>query len=727
MSQGSTRTPSLLIAVAFTLSATLAPIPGALAQTPTPPAGQEGDPAELRFVGGPLWRVGDQPLNLRVLVRNRGTEPLEGFRIIVGVGDRVLTRSALESTFEGQPVVSSSALPFSFPEEVPASGSTTVTIEESTGNFATFAGATEGGVYPATLTLQDASGTPLSSLQIPLTYYPEEPEVPLNIVALLPLNERPARAPSGAFLVPEEGPPILATAIADLGWLTGYLDALERFTQPVATEQPTRRTRRRAQPPPPEPLHLAVGVSPLMLEELVAMSRGFTTTEDDRIGLNDEPVERAQEAVSRLGVLLERPTIQGALLPYSFPDLPTIVDRLPVADLLAQFKSARDTLDEALGSEDGGEWLFPPAGRLDAPSLQQIQLADPSGDNVFVSHDSIAPSEPPAPVGCPEASPSFTCPIALSTAEGRSDGFMSDPGLAARLARLQTAGNDRLTLQRFFAETSMIHAELPGTPDRVIQATIPSLWHPSPRMSRLVLRGMRDAPWLESLTPSEALARSAPAAREIIAEARPLAAQPGSLFFASTEDATAVIDAYETVVPPDNLRLARLRKNLLVAQSRTLWRDPSEALDYATDTRGEAESEMGKIGLQGADDFTCTSRDCQLQLVLTNDATYPVNVALQLISPNLELDATDLVGVYEPGTEPLTIEARARGSGVFRLAVRLVTTNDAYLIEEKTIVIRSTNFNRVALIVTLGALAFLIAFYLVRWARRRGGKEPGAA
>jgi hypothetical protein len=44
----------------------------------------------------------------------------------------------------------------------------------------------------------------------------------------------------------------------------------------------------------------------------------------------------------------------------------------------------------------------------------------------------------------------------------------------------------------------------------------------------------------------------------------------------------------------------------------------------------------------------------------------------------------------------------------------------------KRITIRSTAFNRVALGITFGALAFLIFFYMFRVLRRRRGKASNA-
>lgn len=692
----------------------------ARAQSPTPAPG-----VGLRFVGGPIWRTAGQPLGLRFQIRNQTPTALDGFRIIVGVSDRVLTRSALEASFTAQPGISASALPFAFEDVVEPASSTTIRLEEPVSSFATLATAIEGGVYPATIALQDASTLQiLATVQIPLIYYPEPPEARLNIVPLLPLNERPLKGPDGAFLVGADGAVPLANAVQENGWLTGYLNELEEMTaEPEPTENGDRsnqRRDRRPAPAPPKPLQISVAVAPRMLEELVDMTDGFERVSGDPVDQSSDAAASASSAVERLVDLVTRPAVQPIVMPYSFADIPSLVARLPTDYTLQQFSEARSVLREHLDPAASRGWLFPPAGRLDDESLARVQLIQGVADNIFLAVDALdrgdATEEPP---GCPDVSQSFTCPISVTTSQATSIGFASDPGLSTRLASLQLSGNDRLSLQRFFAETSMIREEAPGVEGRVIQATIPSLWHPPPSLARTLLRGLREAPWLRSMRADEALELAEPVESDLVERLPELAAQPESSFYAALEDATEVIDSYETFAPTDNPRLERMRQNVLVAQSRTLWRDPSRMFDYISGSRSEAEEEMSKVRIEGAEDFTCTSRECRLQLVLTNEATYPVTVSLELTSPALELAEATIEDSYEPGDHPLTITAGTNSSGVFPMEARLETVDGEFVIQEKDIVIRSTNFNRIALAITLGALGFLILFYAIRPARRK--------
>jgi hypothetical protein len=683
----------------------------------------------MRFVAGPLWHQPGDRLALRLRITNGGSQTLTGFRIIVGIEDRVLNRSTLENAFRTDTGVPSSALPLQFSEEIPGGSSTTVTLAEPLSSFPTLAGASEGGVYPATLTLQDASGLQIyDSVKVPLIYYPQEPETALNVVLVLPLNERPTRSPGGSF-VTEDGITPLESALKDEGWLTAYLSALEEAAiQPEPARGPPRRQRgnqrRQSTPPPPSPLHVTLGITPRTIEELTDMSDGYQTDDDETVAAGSQAVVRAGETLENLAALFQEDTVQHALIPYAFPDLPVIVRELPIDHSLDQLNEARSLTRQQLNLGPQNEWLFPPAGRLDAPSLEQIQRVG-LGDSTFFSHDSLVQPEDLEDAGCPQFSPSFTCAVQVETAQGVSRGFVTDEGLSERMSALSIRNEDRQSLQQFFAETAMIREELPGTEDRVVQVTVPSLWRPSPRNASFLLQGVRDAPWLRDLTAEEALTELEPVERRVVEEARGLAVEPDARFFDDVVGAAEMIDSYQASVPPDNRRLARLRKNILASQSRTLWRRLGNAQDLVSSSQKEAGSELGKIALAGAEDLACTSRTCRIQLVLTNETTYPVQVMISLESPGLALQRAGVDEVFDPGSHPLAFDATVRGSGVFTLAVRMTSADGEFLIEEKQIVIRSTNFNRIALGITVGAFLFLVLFFFLRTLRRRRSKATG--
>ena len=683
----------------------------------------------LRLVGQPVWHRPADNLDVRLLISNDSDETLEGFRISVGIDDRRTSRSDLHDSYAAVPGSEATVLPFDFRTRIAPGGSELVTIDEPIASFSTLAVATEGGVYPATYRLQDASGfQDLDFVSSPVVYYPQTPETPLDVVMLLPMNDDPSIAPDGQLVEDEEGSVPLQEAAADGGWFTGWLDALESTAVPAPLERDRdgeggrRKRNRRNPPPPPRPLRLALAPTPRLLEELADMSDGYTTPSGDDLGEQSPEARGAAAALDRFKALLAEDTIEPVLVPYSFPDIPTLLERLGLEHALAQMSTATTVVRETTGVNLNDPWFFPPAGRIDERTLQQLQDAR-YGAKTFFSGTAIPFSDDPTDSGCPDSSPSFTCPISIETVTGMARGFVTDQEIAERLSFLQAGTDDRVYLQQFFAETSMIHEELPAVAGRVVQVTTPSLWHPTPRLARVLLQGLQDAPWIRTVTPDEAFKGDVEVERrEIIETADQLENTPDTTYFEAISQADEVIDSYGTMVPPTSERLRRLSRNVLVSESRTWWRDPLAGTSYATGSSEEARAEMEKVRITVAEGTTFTSRSGAILLLVSNSATYPVKVAIRFDSPGLEFDRTAIIDTYEPGNTDLTVDARATSSGGFPLAVSLETI-DGFVISTQEITITSTSFNEIALGITIGALAFLVLFYVVRAVRKRRPRE----
>jgi hypothetical protein len=649
----------------------------------------------------PVWYEPGDRLDIRLRVTNETTAGLEGYRIRVGVRDRVLSRLALAQSYETEVGLEPSTVPIEFSGTIPAGESATVTLDEPIAGFPTLAGAVEGGVFPATLSVQEPSeGGTLGTLTVPLIYHPERPERPLDLSLLVPLNDLPGVEPDGSLAADH-----LEAALLE-GWLSGYVAALEAATRPSE-----RRSRR------PDPIGLSLAPSPRLIEEL-----GVLAGRGDDPDANPEVGERAAEVLRTLRSILGREGVEHVLVPYGFPDLPTVIEELPIGHTIEQFSEAQEIWSQELGIDLAGPWVYPPAGRIHSASLEQLQLLG-HGRRVFFSPPSLVPL-PSTSAGCPEVFLSFTCAIRVETVEGTTEGLITDQILNDRLLELRGGANDRIGVQRVLAETAMIHEELPGTRGRVIHATIPTTWQPTPRMARLLIRGIQRAPWLRTHGGDDAFERSAQVVEREAAEAiERVAGAPEESFYRELERTREILDSFGSAMPPNNSRLKRLRRNLLVATSRTWAKDADRGSTYVSASAREVDAEMDKVTLSGPDDITLTSRRAPVQLVLSNETDHPIRLALHLDSPNLEFEDERIVDTYPPGNRTLTLETTARGSGVFQLSARLQTTDGRYLVDEERIVVRSTSFNVVALGLTVGAFIFLVLFFIFKALR----KQPEAS
>jgi Family of unknown function (DUF6049) len=671
------------------------------------PAGAQPDAtATIQLVDQPVWHEPEDPLALSLRVANLGADTLAGFRLQVRVYGVARTRSDLHDRFEVDPTsIELGLLDISLDTEIAPGASTVVEIDDPVSALPALATTSEGGVYPLTVTLTDAQGlTSLDSITTQLLYFPSNVETPLNLVLLWPLADFPSRSAGGHFDVdPVAGGTALEAALGERGWLSGITTALG-----------TRAG---------ESLRFGLAPGPRLIDELRDMADGYTRVTDGEpvvVGPNESTSRAAATALDRLRDLLANDNLQAVLAPYALPDLPTLGD---LEHANAQLTAAESALDDALGTTVGRGWVFPPGGRLDEPTLEGLRSSDAAA-STFLAADSMEPPALDASSTCREdfEGITYTCPVILTTTAGRARGFVLDSELQQRFGSLVNEPGERVGLQRLFAELAMIFFELPGT-ERVIAVAVPPLWHPPPGVARQFVRTISQGPWLRSRTPRGGLHLGIGAAeRALVGDSVPVRGAPDPGYVAEVQEAAEIVESFARMRPPEPL-IQRLRRDVLVAESRLWWNDAttlSIGESYATGAREEVERELSKISIGGRRNVTLTSRRGEVPLLLVNDTGYDVSLEVQLVAEGRDIEISENVirGSFPPGTSPLPFEASARSSGGFRVRVR-VQTADGYPVHETFISVRSTEFNEIALGITIGALAFLILFYIFRGARRR--------
>ncbi|MFN2586611.1 MAG: DUF6049 family protein [Actinomycetota bacterium] len=692
----------------------------------SPAAAQvEGEPPALgpyglRLVHQPFWHGSGQTLDIGLKVENLSQEPLQGFRLQIASYARVTSRSALEESFDGDPFGDPQVVTFEpFDAVVPAGAETTVTLDTPLADLATLALDTEsGGVYPLGIDLADANGTLLgASVVTELIYYPEEPlETSLPAVLVAPLNEVATRGPDGVFEEGAEGTVPLEQALGPDGWISGTLAAMDRAAG--------------------RGLHFGLAPTPRLVEEIADMADGYTRRAPDgseeQVPPDAETPRAARAALEALVALLETNGVQPLLVPYSFPDLPALAHteaRTGPGPIAAQLTVAEEVLAD-LDLSKGGftrRWVFPPAGRLDGEALEELRvLSAATGSRTFFSAESLAPPPDTTVAGCPVELLTFACPVAV----GETQGYAADPGLQQRFIALAQPGEDRLDLQRLLSETAMIREEVPGVEERVIQATMPSLWHPRPRLARLLFRGLATAPWLTTLTPNQGLHQTAPAAeRAVVSVLGDLPRAPEGDYFAELAEAEDVVEDLRDIGAPDTL-VSRLERDILVAFGRSWWSDDvlfDRASGYASFARAEAEEHLGRIEILAAPNITMTSRATDVQFLVRNENPYPVRLDVGLESPNLRVDDLDVPDEFPAeATTPVEASVAAQTSGIFQVSLT-ARSPAGDEVDELVISVRSTELNQIALALTLGALAFLVSFYVYRGVRRRRARDSETA
>jgi hypothetical protein len=101
-------------------------------------------------------------------------------------------------------------------------------------------------------------------------------------------------------------------------------------------------------------------------------------------------------------------------------------------------------------------------------------------------------------------------------------------------------------------------------------------------------------------------------------------------------------------------------------------------------------------------------------VAIESTAERPLRVTVRLSSPRLRFvrGSSQEIELTDAG-QTLTFQVQAQTTGRFPVQVR-IETRDGYVLSEGELVVRSTAYNRIALIITIGAALFLLG----RWARR---------
>jgi hypothetical protein len=182
-----------------------------------------------------------------------------------------------------------------------------------------------------------------------------------------------------------------------------------------------------------------------------------------------------------------------------------------------------------------------------------------------------------------------------------------------------------------------------------------------------------------------------------------------------------------TSVLPDGAALpSDLRRRVLVSGSRKLG--DAARRDYLDNVSASVHDVLAKVTAPRGQTITFTARDGVVALTIRNDISTPAKAAIVLRGAKLKfLDHPDgivPVTLDSPSTR-VELRVRALASGDSPLDVILTTPDGRVELGRTRITIRSTAFSGVGIILSVGALLFLVLW----WARhiisdRRSKRRP---
>jgi hypothetical protein len=633
----------------------------------------------LRLVSQDAWNSVDRPLQLAFDATNESDLPIDGLSVELIVQAPVTSRSQYELSATEDATVTLYGYPFLQEGTLQPGETRRFTIEQ---DVSLLAARQDNGLYPLKVELR-SHDVAMAAIRTPMVFLFETPQIPLNLAWTWVLAEPVQYRPDGTFL-----PGSIEADIARGGRLRSMAIALSRMRHH----------------------QVDVVVSPSLLDQLTRMAGGYQILDDaGRVRTVAEGEGGAADAASMLQLLQEvagQDATELVATPLGDPDMPAMVRANLSADLEGLVDRGTTAVASALGRTPTADILRPPASRLDAATLDELSgngirtvLLDPN----FVRYEHFE---------APDV-------IRLTSASSAVAAVLPDPDIN----RLMQSNPDdpRLAAQVTLGALAANWLEFPGTPGRGAALMLPDRTSLPPAFFRPFAALVRHSRWLHTLSATGFVS---------IASERPDRAIPAHnyvgfpvTYLSDLLLAKAVIGQYRATVTDSEAKAKELGELLLVAEAGAFVQDTARG--HAFIDRVEAEVRHSYDGLQIITSVvTLASQSGQFPLVLRNDSSHEMRVVLKLVADrrvSFEGGNTQTI-MLAPGVKTLLLRANAQATGRIPVRVQLLTSGGGAgvdVIAERTMVIRSTAYNRVALFVTIGAALFLLGWWGRRFLPRR--------
>jgi hypothetical protein len=612
------------------------------------------------------------PLRVRVLARNEGQVEYPNLELKLWVYDPARSRSAYAAGLRQEPT-SGVFLVAPFPVEgsLRPGESRVLSIDRE---MPELVAREENALYPMKVQLE-SNGLPIGVLRSSLVFIEERPLVPLNVSLIFVFDEGVHLGARGEFV-----DDVLERSTALGGRVESMVAALEEV-----------------------PVQATLVVSPMLLQQLQDMADGYRRGTVE-VPADAPPAARAAAMLGRIRALARRSATEIVALPFAGPSIPSLVAADLHGDLAQQMQLGKSAVRDLLGVEPTGSLFRPPGGLLTSDAVRA--LADLEVERIIVDPEDLPP--PPGLVLSPPAV------ARVDAGLGRTiRAVVPDAVVAGRLTALPE--DPRLGARWTIGELTALYFEQPSVDRGVAILLHPGLdrtFLPSLLGSLQTQALPRATPWLRPVRASRLLSGTGDG------EERPLVDSRVRLYsdslLQSLAQARESIGQLESMTGGPTRLSERLRTQVLVAEARDFIRDEAAAMTFFDAVQDRVLREFDKVEPPSPSSVTLTSRGGVIPVTIRNLAGYRVRLRVVLLSPRLEFlegDRRDVV--LERPVQAFTFPVRAQTTGRFPVTIRLETPDGAAIAESR-IVVRSTAYNMLALVITLGAALFLAAW----WGRR---------
>jgi len=651
-----------------------APGPSASAQEPTP--------VRLTLLSQTSWNSTSQRVvDLRFRAENLGDVPLPDLSIGVTLYSRVLTRSAYEQSLVSDPfvVIDAETLAREGPLEPGAVRDFEVAFTLDSFGL----DPDQSGVYPLKVDLR-TGGVSVGAIRTPVIFLVREPEVPLVLSWTFVLEHPISFGPDGIFLDDS-----LEVALGAGGRLNGQIRALLELA---------------AQPSDPA---VEVALSPVLLTQLGRMRGGYAVVDPEgtrHIPAGEGGAQLAGQALEDLRTIASTPGIRITAMPFATPEIPALYGGGLGHDVGIQLERGREVVGAVLQTTPVPGVLRPPGAALDDTTLRGIAALGIT--TLLVGPATV--ERLPQPLD-------LAGPATASLAEGALAAIAPDPSTDAVIAQIGPEDPVRAA-QAALGELAAIWQERPGDPRGVALVLNEDLPLPGPFFVPLA-RGVSGAPWLSLASPTELLAAFPPLEPSEVAT--PSFRRFAGTYIAELKQARRRVYTLRSMLPPESDEPAQLETTLLLAEARQFLSEPDEGLAFIHAVRGEVDAVLDSLTLDTVETVTLTSESGGgIPVRVTNGAQETLSVSVRLASQHLRETLSADLELAPGASETVRFQAQLRSAGRFEVAVQLLSPTGRP-IDRETIVVRSTQYNRIAVVITIGAALVLMALWARRFLPRR--------
>jgi hypothetical protein len=664
-----------------------------------PPAAAQDTAVSLRLVSQQPWvaKYHRGTLDLELSVYNGGSTTLRNLSLVVSFGEHTATQTDYEQMLtegvttviaQDEKDVPGEIEPLASPETIQMHVDLT-TIEALD--------QIDSQVYPTLIELR-SEATTVASLVTPVIYLVPEPAKPMLSTTWVDLSAPIAFGADGT-LVDASFP----ASIAEGGTLRAPLDAIEKTT----------RGRH-----PHGQLDLAL--DPLVITQARDLLDGYRLSDGTDVPSEDQSVVQARRFLMRLEAATSHPdTLETIALPYANPVVPAMLNSGLGDELRGEQEAGKiivDSLHPTGAVVSNPDVAHPFDGRLSDAALAWL-----SGTSSIVLGNADTVDRT---LYRGDLAPSPTVPTSSGTL------ILPDPTTQALFERPELFADPVLGAQIILGELAVIWKQQPAPTDPTLRgiALAPPPMLPADVWAPLLAR-LADAPFLTPVTATRLVQQIVP---ENENDAGPLAAPDDSRFettYATTlVDLSTSVEAYGSMLPVDDQTPTDLRRRLYLATAPPYLLDPAAGQPWISsvqDTTQRAFAAVTPPTVPGSDNtITLTSREGTIPIQMGDPGSTPLRVIVELQSTSFTFPNDDPryanpqeVLLERPG-QVVSFDVVAQGSGQNQIDVVVFAPNNQE-ISRTRITVRSTTFNRTALLITSAAAVGLVALYGRRWVRRR--------